>query len=126
VSDPIPKPSIVAVLRGLAPHIELDEETHGWKPVRCPFHDDRAASGSYNTAAQRFRCHGCGIAGDGYDVIQEVERCGFATARARAAEFCGSAFTIPDADAAPQRSKLTSRRTKDRAKLVRKKHGRRR
>ena len=106
--------------------MELDGESRGWKAIKCPFHNDRAASASYNTESQRFRCHGCGIAGDGYDVIQEVERCDFQTARARAVELCGSAFGAASQSSTETsaRSKLTDRRTKERSKLIRSKYRR--
>lgn len=121
---PILKPPIVAVLRGLGATETLDESEHGWKAVRCPFHADRVASASYNTVSQRFRCHGCGVSGDGYDVIQEVERCDFATARAKTAELCGGEAFTQGLSGAPERSRLTSRRTKERSKLVRSKYRR--
>jgi len=45
----------------------------GWQPVRCPNRDahsrgDRRPSASVNLELGRFRCHACGLAGDGYDL----------------------------------------------------------
>jgi DNA primase len=116
------KPSIIAVILGLAPGTELRWNSGGWHAIRCPFHDDRAASASYNPTEQRFRCHACDLGGDGYDLIRQVEGVGFQGARIRAAEMCGSEFVAVDQP--PQRSKLTARRTTGRAALVRKKYGR--
>lgn len=87
--------------------------------MRCPFHCDRAASGSYNTSLERFRCHGCDIHGDGYDLIQAVERCDFRTALERARTLATFRDVPYTASANSGRSKLTSRKTKDRARLVR-------
>ena len=38
--------------------------------MRCPFHDDSNASAAVNFDANRFKCHGCGVSGDTYDLIQ--------------------------------------------------------
>lgn len=128
----IGKPSIVAVLEALKGPQGLDDTEHGWKSCRCPFHDDRSASASYNTILQMFQCHACGFPGnrrgkpgDGYDVIMEVERCDFATAKNRVAEL-GTTVVFTGEPRSLARSKLTSRRTKERARLVRKTYGRRR
>lgn len=37
--------------------------------MRCPFHDDSNASAAVNFDANRFKCHGCGVSGDTYDLI---------------------------------------------------------
>ena len=42
----------------------------GWRKMRCPFHDDRNASAAVNFDAGRFKCHGCGVSGDIYDLIR--------------------------------------------------------
>ena len=127
MTEAIAKPSIAAVLTALGATEDF-HESGGWKVMRCPFHDDRAASASYNPDLERFRCHGCGIAGDGYDLLMEVERCDFATARNRATELCGAASRpLTDSGSATitGRSKLTARRSNERAKLVRRKCGKR-
>lgn len=41
----------------------------GWRKMRCPFHEDRNASAAVNFDANRFKCHGCGVSGDTYDLI---------------------------------------------------------
>lgn len=38
-------------------------DSGGWQAVRCPFHDDRRASGSINPDKGFYRCHGCGVNG---------------------------------------------------------------
>jgi DNA primase len=100
----------------------LRRDYGGWCAVKCPFHGDRQASASYNPTSQRFRCHGCGIAGDGFDLIQEVERCDFMTAKAKATEICGGSFTFPDGETASRsRSRLSQRKGLQRSKLQRRK-----
>ncbi len=48
-------------------------ERGGWQSVRCPnqgahSRGDRSPSASVNLDLGRFRCHACGLAGDGYDL----------------------------------------------------------
>ena len=64
------RPSIAAVLSRYG--LEVPERT-GWRPVQCPFHDDRSASASVNTDLGGFRCHGCGVSGDAYRLLMERE-----------------------------------------------------
>jgi len=51
----------------------LPREGSGWRKMKCPFHGDKHASAGINFEQQRFKCHGCGIGGDVYDLIMERE-----------------------------------------------------
>ena len=42
----------------------------GWRKMLCPFHEDGTASAAVNFDINRFKCHGCGVSGDTYDLIQ--------------------------------------------------------
>lgn len=46
---------------------------HGWRKIKCPFHDDTHASAGVNFDENRFKCHGCGVGGDIYDLIMQKE-----------------------------------------------------
>jgi DNA primase len=43
---------------------------YGWRKMRCPFHDDSTASSAVNFDINGFKCHGCGVSGDTYDLIR--------------------------------------------------------
>ena len=45
----------------------------GWRKMRCPFHPDKHASAGINFDEERFKCHGCGVGGDVYDLIMYKE-----------------------------------------------------
>ena len=45
----------------------------GWRKIRCPFHGDKHASAGINFDEGRFKCHGCGVGGDVYDLIMYRE-----------------------------------------------------
>lgn len=48
----------------------LPREGHGWRKMRCPFHDDTHASAAINFEENRFKCFGCEVKGDVYDLIR--------------------------------------------------------
>ena len=48
-------------------------EGHGWRKIKCPFHVDSHASAGINFEENRFKCHGCGVGGDVYDLIMHRE-----------------------------------------------------
>ena len=47
----------------------LPVEGHGWRKMRCPFHGDKHASAALNFEDKRFKCFGCEVQGDVYDLI---------------------------------------------------------
>ena len=46
----------------------------GWRPVKCPFHDDRIASASINLNIGVFVCHACNVSGGPLKLIQLMEQ----------------------------------------------------
>jgi len=46
---------------------------HGWRKMRCPFHGDKHASAAINYDENRFKCFGCEVKGDVYDLIMYRE-----------------------------------------------------
>lgn len=46
---------------------------HGWRKMRCPFHGDKHASSAINYEENRFKCFGCEVSGDVYDLIMYRE-----------------------------------------------------
>lgn len=50
----------------------------GWSSIRCihPDHPDRSKSAGVNLGRGKFRCHACGLAGDGFDIMQQIEGLG--------------------------------------------------
>lgn len=52
----------------------------GWRPLRCPFHNEKHASAS--ACLTGFKCHVCDIYGDAISVIQRREQVDFSGALA--------------------------------------------
>lgn len=47
----------------------------GWRPMKCPFHDDQHASASVNhDGAGAFKCHTCGVQGSPIKIIETQEK----------------------------------------------------
>jgi DNA primase len=44
-----------------------------WQKIKCPFHGDTHASAGLSVSDNIFVCHGCGIKGNGFNVIKEHE-----------------------------------------------------
>jgi hypothetical protein len=65
------KPSIVAVLRRYGG--EDMPLSGGWKPILCPFHDDKTKSASVHPDWNAFHCFTCGVSGDSWKLLMEQE-----------------------------------------------------
>jgi hypothetical protein len=48
----------------------------------CPFHKEKTPSFYVHSAKQVYKCHGCGVGGDVFKFLQEIERVDFKQARA--------------------------------------------
>ena len=42
----------------------------GWQKIKCPFHSDSHASAGVSLGDNIFVCHGCGIKGNGFNIIK--------------------------------------------------------
>jgi hypothetical protein len=63
------KHNISDILRYI--NAEVPSIGSGWRKMRCPYHSDGHASAAVNFDANRFKCHGCGVSGDTYDLIMK-------------------------------------------------------
>ena len=79
------KPSIESYLHYI--HAEVPALGSGWRKMRCPFHDDGTASAAVNFDKDAFICHGCGVKGDTYKLIEEREGLTFYEAKQFAEDF---------------------------------------
>lgn len=51
----------------------LPNRGSGWRKMKCPFHEDSHASAAVNYDKNRFKCFGCQVSGDIYDLIMYKE-----------------------------------------------------
>ena len=57
----------------------------GWQPVRCPnelghAHGDTNPSASLHLGYGAINCHGCGLKGDAYSIVMDIEQLDFRAA----------------------------------------------
>ncbi len=57
--------------------------------ARCPFHDEKTASFSIEPSQKLYHCFGCGVSGDVFKLVMELEACEFPEAVERLAERYG-------------------------------------
>lgn len=94
--------SIAAVLEHYGASLHRVSE-HGWRPLKCPFHDDKQASASVNLTKGAFKCHGCDAKGDAIGLIKSQEGLDFNGALQFAQEVLGR--SVGDVSRSAQRPK---------------------
>ena len=55
----------------------------------CPFHKEKTPSFYIHPAKQIFKCFGCGVGGDVFDFVRQIEDVGFLQAKAIVADMAG-------------------------------------
>lgn len=72
------KPDIAALLH----HYGATDvpESDRFRPMLCPFHDERRPSATVNTDENRFRCFVCDVNGDSIDVVRWRENLDYPSA----------------------------------------------
>ena len=58
----------------------------------CPFHGEKTPSFSVHVTRQFYHCFGCGVSGDVFTFVQEIEKVGFPEALKIVAQKCGIAL----------------------------------
>jgi DNA primase len=58
----------------------------------CPFHNEKTPSFAVHPVRQIYHCFGCGVGGDVFSFVMEVEKCSFPEAVKTVAEKCGIAI----------------------------------
>jgi DNA primase len=92
-----------------------------WKRVNCPFHHDRQASATVNLELGVFVCHGCEVRGDAVALIRKVKKCSFQEALKISGSISGLSMT--GASEPKERTRLTSKPDKQRARRIRERFG---
>jgi DNA primase len=63
----------------------------------CPFHAEKTPSFAVHPVKQIYHCFGCGVGGDVFQFVMEMEKCSFPEAVRAVAEKCGIAIPQPRA-----------------------------
>ena len=77
---------------------------------RCPFHEERSPSFSVDTGKGLYHCFGCGVGGDAFRFVMDIEGLDFVGAMESLAQRYGVELTVEDEDpAAAERRKARER-----------------
>src|SRR5438552_362680 len=79
----------------------------------CPFHAEKSPSFAVHPTKQIYHCFGCGVGGDVFKFVMEMEKCAFPEAIRVVAEKCGIAIPQPK-----ERSPEERKENQQRAVLV--------
>ena len=74
----------------------------------CPFHGEKSPSFHCENAKGRYHCFGCGVSGDHFRFLTELEGVSFPEAVERLADEAGIAMPAPDPQAAAREKKKAS------------------
>ena len=69
-------------------HISLRKVGRSWKGL-CPFHQEKTPSFTVSPERQTYHCFGCGVGGDVFGFVEEMEKVSFAEALRLLAEQAG-------------------------------------
>src|ERR1700682_3459747 len=75
----------------------------------CPFHAEKSPSFAVHPVKQIYHCFGCGVGGDAFYFVMEMEKCAFPEAIRVVAEKCGIAIPRPK-DQSPGERKESQQR----------------
>ena len=76
----------------ISEHVQLVKKGRNFSGL-CPFHDEKTPSFSVNPDRQFYHCFGCGVGGDVFKFVQEIDRVTFAEAVQFLAERAGIALS---------------------------------
>jgi len=76
----------------------------------CPFHAEKSPSFAVHPTKQIYHCFGCGVGGDVFKFVMEMEKCAFPEAIRIVAEKCGISIPRPK-ERSPEERKENQQRT---------------
>jgi DNA primase len=82
------------IVRVVGEYVRLKKSGQNFTGL-CPFHAEKSPSFAVHPTKQIYHCFGCGVGGDVFKFVMEMEKCAFPEAIRVVAEKCGIAIPRP-------------------------------
>src|SRR5258708_36476895 len=76
------------IVRVIGEYVRLKKSGQNFTGL-CPFHAEKTSSFAVHPTKQIYHCFGCGVGGDVFKFVMEMEKCAFSEAIRIGAEKCG-------------------------------------
>src|SRR6202045_2646487 len=97
------------IVRVVGEYVRLKKNRQNFTAL-CPFHAEKSPSFAVHPTKQIYHCFGCGVGGDVFKFVMEMEKCSFPESIRVIAEKCGIA--VPQArERSPEERKENQQRT---------------
>jgi DNA primase len=100
------------IVRIIGEYVQLKKAGQNFRGL-CPFHSEKSPSFNVHPTKQIYHCFGCGVGGDVFKFVMEMEKCSFPESIRVVAEKCGIAVPQPK-----ERSPEERKENQQRAALV--------
>jgi len=100
------------IVRVVGEYVRLKKSGQNFSGL-CPFHQEKTPSFNVHPVKQIYHCFGCGVGGDVFKFVMELDKCSFPEAIRTVAEKCGIAIPRPR-----ERSPEERRENQQRSALV--------
>ena len=82
------------IVRVIGEYVRLKKTGQNFSGL-CPFHQEKTPSFAVHPARQIYHCFGCGVGGDVFKFVMELEKCTFPESVRTVAEKCGIPIPRP-------------------------------
>lgn len=96
--------STVSIVDVVGQHVQLKRVGRNWVGL-CPFHAEKTPSFNVREETGRYRCFGCGQAGDVFSFVQEIEHVDFVAAVEQLASRAGMTLTYTSTGQSKERAR---------------------
>jgi len=97
------------IVRVVGEYVRLKKSGQNFTGL-CPFHAEKSPSFAVHPTKQIYHCFGCGVGGDVFKFVMEMEKCAFPEAIRIVAEKCGISIPRPR-ERSPEERKENQQRT---------------
>jgi DNA primase len=96
------------IVRVIGEHVRLKKSGQNFTGL-CPFHAEKSPSFAVHPVKQIYHCFGCGVGGDVFKFVMEMDKVAFPEAIRIVAEKCGIAIPRPKASSPEERKENQQR-----------------